>query len=59
MYMPPEAGQDAKYNTKLDIFSYGVVTLFTITQVFPKDLLPPTYLSSERPHVLFARTEVE
>ena len=59
VYMPPEAGQDAEYNTKLDIFSYGVVTLFTITQVFPKDLLPPTYLSYERPRVLLLRTEVE
>ena len=59
VYMPPEADEDAKYNTKLDIFSYGVVMLFTITQEFPKDILPPTYLSSKRPPALLARTEVE
>ena len=59
VYMPPEADKDGRYNTKLDIFSFGVVMLFTITQESPKDMLPPTYLSSERPRVLLARAEVE
>ena len=44
VYTPPETFQTAIYNTKLDIFTYGVVILdFTITQVFPKD---PTYFNS-------------
>ena len=29
-----------KFNTKLDIFSYGHLALFTATQVFPSCLLP-------------------
>ena len=41
VYMPPEACSDhAKFNTKLDIFSYGHLALFTATQVFPSSLLP-------------------
>ena len=40
IYMPPEACSDhAKFNTKLDIFSYGHLALFTATQVFPCSLL--------------------
>ena len=47
LYMPPEAlNDDAKYNTKLDIFSYGHLALFTTTQVFPRSLLPATYYGS-------------
>ena len=41
IYMPPEACSDhAKFNEKLDIFSFGHLTLFTVTQVFPCVLLP-------------------
>ena len=59
VYMPPEADQStASYNTKLDIFSYGVVMLFTITQVFPKDLKPATYSEPET-QALLARSEVD
>ena len=46
LYMPPEAVQEersTRYNTSIDIFSFGVISLFTITQVFPKDLKPATY----------------
>ena len=46
LYMPPEAIQEeraARYNTAIDIFSFGVVSLFTLTQTFPKDLKPATY----------------
>lgn len=32
-YMPPEANGD-EYTTKLDIFSFGHLALFTLTQVF-------------------------
>ena len=41
IYMPPEACSDhAKFNEKLDIFSFGHLALFTTTQVYPCDLLP-------------------
>ena len=59
-YMPPEANSEsAEYNNKLDIFSYGIILLFTITQLFPKTLLPPTYSSKEVPKKLLPRSEVE
>ena len=36
VYMPPEAmGEITKYNASLDIFSFGNITLFTLTQEFP------------------------
>ena len=35
-YMPPEAlTEEPEYDTKLDIFSFGAVTLYTGTQEFP------------------------
>ena len=35
VYMPPEAmGEHAKYNSSLDIFSFGNIALFTLTQEF-------------------------
>ena len=35
-YMPPEAlGDEAEYNLKLDVFSFGVLALFTALQEFP------------------------
>ena len=38
-YMPPEAfPHDAKYDTKLDIFSYGVLMVHTLSGQFPVDL---------------------
>ena len=46
LYMPPETVQEegaTRYNTAIDIFSLGVVSLFTLTQTFPKDLKPATY----------------
>ena len=40
IYMPPEACSDhARFNEKLDIFSYGHLALFTCTQVLPSSLL--------------------
>ena len=43
--MPPEASTvPAKYNRKLDIFSFGHLALFTATQVFPCVLLPATFI---------------
>ena len=56
--MPPEACSDhAKFNKKLDIFSFGHLALFTATQVFPCDLLPATFCNDNGN--LCARTEVE
>ena len=38
-YMPPEAfPHDVKYDTKLDIFSYGVLMVHTLSGQFPVDL---------------------
>jgi serine/threonine protein kinase len=35
IYMPPEAmGEHTQYNTSLDIFSFGNISLFTLTQEF-------------------------
>ena len=37
VYMPPEAVQDkTEYSEKLDCFSFGVITLQILTQLFPK-----------------------
>lgn len=44
LFMPPEANTASpKYDSKLDIFSFGQVMLHTLTQVFPYELLPPTH----------------
>ena len=56
--MPPEAcSEHAKFNEKLDVFSFGHLALFTATQVFPCDLLPATFCDDDGK--LCARTEVE
>ena len=40
-YMPPEAcSTNAKYNKKIDVFSFGHLALFTMIQESPDDLLP-------------------
>ena len=52
IYMPPEAleaksGEEedsSKYDTSIDIFSFGVVAIFTLSQTFPCNLLAPKYL---------------
>ena len=48
--MPPETVQEegaTRYNTAIDIFSFGVVSLFMLTQTFPKDLKPATFRYSK------------
>lgn len=43
IYMPPEAmGYHSRYNASLDVFSFGNLALFTLTQVFP-NLKAATY----------------
>ena len=62
--MPPEADHErsrgaASYGNNIDIFSFGVIILFTITQSFPCTLLPFTYVDPNQPRHVIGRTEVE
>ena len=67
VYMPPEAleskpgkeNEDKKsqYDASIDIFSFGVVAIFTLCQTFPCDLLAPTYRDERRR--IIGRTELE
>ena len=55
-YMPPEAqGKHTRYDPSLDVFSFGHLALFTITQSHV-ELLPPCYSDSEGDHL---RSEVK
>ena len=65
VYMPPEASAPAKSNTEkskydasIDIFSLGVVTIFTIGGVFPCNPLEHNYYD-EKSGMLLARTELQ
>ena len=64
IYMPPEAivsftcnTQKLKEDASIDIFSFGVVTIFTIGETFPCHLLTPNYV--EDGGSLVARTELQ
>ena len=65
IYMPPEALEaksedeenSSRYDVTVDIFSLGVVAIFTVSQTFPCNLLAPTYTNTSR--LLVARTELE
>ena len=57
IYMPPEALEDeSRYDIKIDIFSIGVLAIFTLSQTFPKPL-NATYMNAQR--ILVGRTEIE
>ena len=65
VYMPPEAvapaksnAQKSKYDASIDVFSLGVVAIFTIGEAFPCDLQEPTYLDDDT-GLLVARTELQ
>ena len=59
VYMPPEVfAEKSKYDASIDIFSVGVITMFTIGQVFPCDPSEPTYFE-EKSGMLLARTELQ
>ena len=61
IYMPPEAVEEegaAKYNTAIDMFSFGNVALFTLTQVFMKNLKPATYRDPTTLKIV-GRSEIE
>ena len=65
IYMPPEALEakseeeenSSRYDVTVDIFSLGVVGLFTVSQTFPCNLLQPTFTNESG--ILVARTELE
>ena len=57
IYMPPEALEDkSKYDTSIDIFSIGVLALFTLSQMFPDPLLAAFMDENRR---MVGRTELE
>ena len=57
-YMPPEALEDTSmYNTSIDVFSFGNLALFTLTQEFP-NVKPATFTDPNTGRVS-ARLEVE
>ena len=64
IYMPPEALEaksedeedSSKYDTSIDIFSFGVVAIFTLSQTFPCNMLAPNYRENRK---LIGRTELE
>ena len=59
VYMPPEVhSSNPRYGPPLDMFSFGHLTLFTAIQVFPKDLLTPTYHDT-RTNRVKGRSELE
>ena len=54
VYMPPEAtapaesnDEKAKYDASIDIFSFGVLTIFTVGETFPCNPLAATYFNEE------------
>ena len=65
VYMPPEAtapsssdAEKSKYDASIDVFSFGVVVIFTIGEIFPYDLLAPTYFDESKGMVI-GRTELQ
>ena len=59
VYMPPEVfAEKSKYDASIDVFSLGVVTIFTIGEVFPCDPQEPTYFN-DGTGLLVARTELQ
>ena len=65
IYMSPEALEaksedeenSSRYDVTVDLFSLGVVAIFTVSQTFPCNLLHPTYTNQSG--MLVARTELE
>ena len=65
IYMPPEAcaatasdEEQSKYDASIDVFSLGVVAIFTLSQTFPCNLMVATYVDMES-GLLKTRTELE
>ena len=62
IYMPPEATKvdskdHTKYDVSIDIFSFGVVAIFTLSQTFPCKLLDATYRNEQKQ--IMGRSELE
>lgn len=67
IYMPPEAlevktddrehEKKIKYDSGIDVFSFGVVSIFTLSQTFPCNLLAHNYRDEQR-HII-GRSELE
>ena len=55
-YMPPEALEGGEYTDKLDVFSFGHLSIFVLIQHRPHPLLRPTYREEGK---LIPRTEVD
>ena len=63
LYMPPEASEyveeeEVTYNASIDVFSLGVVTIFTIGETFPGVLPAPNHFDKDT-GVLVPRTELQ
>ena len=65
VYMPPEAvelsasnREKSKYDANVDVFSLGVISIFTISETFPCVLLAPNY-TEEKTGLLVVRTELQ
>ena len=59
VYMPPEAtGTNPQYDAKLDMFSFGHLSLYVVAQEFPENLLPSTYTDPDTEKLL-PRSEIE
>ena len=61
IYMPPEAVEEegaARYNTAIDMFSFGNVALFTLTQAFMKNIKAPNYRDPTTRKIV-GRSEIE
>ena len=57
VYMPPEIIFESAYDTSMDVFSLGIVTIFTVGETFPSNPLAPNYCYDDGR--LSARTETE
>ena len=55
LYMPPEATKE-DYDASIDIFSFGIIIMFTIGDTLPCDLKPATYYKKD---VFTPRTELD
>ena len=65
VYMPPEAfapsasnREMSKYDASIDVFSFGIITIFTIGETFPCDPLEHNY-TDEKSGLLIARSELQ
>ena len=59
IYMPPEVFEEkSKYDASIDIFSLGVVIIFTVGETFPCDPMAPTYVE-EKSGLVMGRSELQ